>query len=259
MQDVREILQTAQAAALTAGKAIMEVYRSEVYATTMKEKNFPVTRADKVSHTIIANALLQTCLPVLSEEGLETNYLHRKQWAYFWLIDPLDGTEEFIHKREEFTINIALVKDQTPVAGVIYVPCFDRLYVGSNETGVFKKENNFFTQLSALPKRMSMETLKQKENITIAVSRSHLSKKTTAFVQQFLHPQFLSKGSSLKFMMLLEGQADIYPRLGTTMEWDTAAAHAILNASGRGVYHMDFQTELTYNKPDLHNPFFVAF
>ncbi|HET7898177.1 MAG TPA: 3'(2'),5'-bisphosphate nucleotidase CysQ, partial [Flavisolibacter sp.] len=258
MADIRQLLQTAQAAAVEAGMAILDVYRSGTYATTMKEAEFPVTEADKASHKILTKALLATGLPVLSEEGKNVAYQTRKQWSTFWLIDPLDGTEEFIHRREEFTVNIALMHAQTAVAGVIYVPCSDTLYAGSEETGVNKKENEILTSITILPQRTSFDAIKYKEGITLAVSRSHLSKETTAFAQQFLHPRFVSKGSALKFMMLLDGEADIYPRLGPTMEWDTAAAHAILRATGRGVYHLDFQSELVYNKPDLHNPFFVA-
>jgi 3'(2'), 5'-bisphosphate nucleotidase len=259
MTSIQSLLQIAEAAAVEAGKAIMAIYRSGVIATAMKKENLPVTRADRAAHGVISRLLAKTNLPVLSEEGRDIAYSQRKNWDSYWLIDPLDGTEEFIHQRDEFTVNIALMRKQAAVGGVIYVPCLDWLYVGSAETGVLKKEKNSCTSFAALPARATMEELKQKEKISIAVSRSHLSAATTAFVQQFKTPQLLAKGSSLKFMMLLEGQAEIYPRLGPTMEWDTAAAHAILNAAGRGIYQLDLQAELTYNKPDLHNPSFLAF
>lgn len=259
MPKIQQLLQTAQVAARLAGKAIMDIYHSHSLATTMKEGNLPVTRADQASHAIIIEALQQTGIPVISEEGKIADYAKRKHWDYCWLVDPLDGTEEFIQKREEFTINIALVKEQKAVGGVVYEPCHDRLYVGSKETGVFKQDRDLFIRFEPLQTSASFAALQKKERISIAISRSHLSKETINFAHQFLNPIFLSKGSALKFMMLLEGEADLYPRLGPTMEWDTAAAHAILNASGRGVYHQDLRTELSYNKPDLHNPFFIAF
>lgn len=259
MSGIQQLLQVAEAAAVDAGNAIMKIYRSGIFDTAIKKENLPVTKADLASHEIITSLLAKTNLPVLSEEGRDVPYNRRKSWVDYWLIDPLDGTEEFIHQRDEFTVNIALMRYEAAIGGIIYVPCFDRLYVGSGETGVLKKEKNSCTPLAALPAKTTMDELKQKEKIRIAVSRSHLSAATTAFVQQFREPQLLARGSSLKFMLLLEGQADLYPRLGPTMEWDTAAAHAILNATGRGIYQLDLQAELRYNKPDLHNPSFVAF
>lgn len=259
MTGLTQLLETAMTAALEAGHAIMDVYASGNYAATVKEGDQPVTKADRLSHGILTTALQKTGLPVLSEEGSRLPYNERKNWDAFWLIDPLDGTKEFLHQRGEFTVNIALVKQETAVAGVVYAPCLDCLYAGSAETGVFKTDNGVRTVMRGLPQRKSFDELKQMQTITLAVSRSHLSAETLDFSRQFLHPRFLSKGSALKFMLLLEEEADLYPRLGPTMEWDTAAAHAILNASGRGVYRVDLQAELRYNKPDLHNPFFLAF
>lgn len=259
MTGLTQLLETAMAATLEAGRAIMGVYASGHYATTVKEGNQPVTAADRLSHGILTSALHKTNLPVLSEEGSHIPYSERKSWDNFWLIDPLDGTTEFLHQRDEFTVNIALMKQQAAVAGVIYAPSLDCLYVGAAETGVFKIGNGVRTALPCLPQRKSFGDLKQMQTIRLAVSRSHLSAETLEFSRQFLHPRFFSRGSSLKFMMLLEGQADLYPRLGPTMEWDTAAAHAILNAFGCGVYQLDLQAELRYNKPDLRNPFFLAF
>lgn len=259
MAGIQQLLQIAEAAAVDAGKEVLAIYRSGVYDTEIKRENLPVTKADHASHEIITGLLSKTNLPVLSEEGRDIAYNLRKSWDNYWLIDPLDGTEEFIHQRDEFTVNIALMQKRGAIGGIIYAPCLNWLYVGSKETGVVKKETHSRKSFAALPAKVSMDALKQKENISIAVSRSHLSAATMAFVQQFKEPQLLARGSSLKFMMLLERQADIYPRLGPTMEWDTAAAHAILNAAGRGIYQIDLLAELTYNKPDLHNPSFVAF
>jgi 3'(2'), 5'-bisphosphate nucleotidase len=171
----------------------------------------------------------------------------------------LDGTKEFINKQDEFTVDIALLRQSDPIAGVIYAPCQDVLYYGSKQTGVYKVEKNKITQFSPLPQRRKLHDLQQSERITIATSRSHYSPETKTYITGFKNVNLISMGSSLKFMLLLENKADLYPRLGTTMEWDTAAAHAILNASNRGVYQMDLESELVYNKPDLKNPFFISF
>ncbi len=258
MTDILYLLGIAEQAALEAGKTIMEVYRSGEFGITMKTDESPVTNADRKAHAIITECLGKTNLPVLSEEGADIEFGKRKSWEYFWLIDPLDGTKEFISKNGEFTINIALIGGKTPAGGVIYVPCTDTLYTGSNETGVCKRVKGVLTRFPPLARRNRLEDLLQREHITMAVSRSHLSGVTKVFANQFKNVILLPAGSSLKFMMLLENQADIYPRLGTTMEWDTAAAHAILNASNRGLYQQDLDAELLYNKPDLRNPYFIA-
>lgn len=259
MADIRRLLATAQYAALKAGKAIMQVYQSEAFSTEMKPDETPVTLADKRSHAIITEHLDKTNLPVLSEEGIRIDFDERKDWEYFWLIDPLDGTKEFINKNGEFTVNIALIKKDTPVAGVLFAPCTDALYTGSNETGAYKIEKGRQTLFAPLAKRNSYEDLLKIQHLRVVGSRSHMSDETRQFIRQFPNAELTTMGSSLKFMLLLENRADIYPRLGTTMEWDTAAGHAILNASNRGVYQVDLKTELVYNKADTTNPFFVAF
>lgn len=258
--DIKFLLGIAQEAALAAGKAIMEVYRSGEFSTEIKqENNSPVTEADTRAHRVITDYLAGTNMPVLSEEGKDIDFAERKDWEYFWLVDPLDGTKEFINMNAEFTVNIALMHRNAPVAGVIYAPALDIVYVGSKETGVFKIENGHLVPLAALQKRKQFNDLLQCEQLVVVASRSHMSPDTKAYINQLKNVALTSMGSSLKFMLLLESRADIYPRLGTTMEWDTAAAHAILNASNRGIYHTDLQSELVYNKQDLRNPFFVAF
>jgi 3'(2'), 5'-bisphosphate nucleotidase len=259
MAEIRHLLEIAAYAAREAGKAIMEVYQSGRFLTEMKPGEFPLTRADKNSHTLLTQHLVSTNLPVLSEEGIHIGFMERKRWEYFWLIDPLDGTREFINKNGEFTVNIALIQRNQPIGGVIYAPCQDILYTGSKETGVHKNEKGTLTHFPPLADRIQFRDLLQRKNITVVASRSHLSPETKSFINQFPQANLKSLGSSLKFMLLLENQAEIYPRLGPTMEWDTAAAHAILNASNRGVYQTDLQSELIYNKPDLTNPFFIAF
>ena len=259
MSDTGYLLRMAENAALEAGEAIMKVYRSGAFNTTLKADESPVTRADSNAHAVLTECLGKTNLPVLSEEGADIEFAKRRSWEFFWLIDPLDGTKEFISKIGEFTVNIALVRRDQPAGGVIYVPCSDTMYTGSKETGVCKREKGKLTTLPPRMERNRLEDLLQVEHITVAVSRFHLSAETKLFVNRFRNVTLRPAGSSLKFMMLLENQAVIYPRLGTTMEWDTAAAHAILNASNRGVYQQDMSAELRYNKPDLRNPYFIAF
>ena len=259
MQDIKKLLNTAQNAAIEAGKAVMQVYTAGEFSMEKKEDESPLTIADTNAHRVITECLRKTNLPILSEEGMNIDYAERKNWQYFWIIDPLDGTKEFINKTDEFTTNIALVQGGKAIAGVVYVPCTDVLYYGSRETGVYKIEKGISRQIHPLPGRTQFDDLRQKDHLVIVASRFHLTSETKDFIGQFHNVTLKSSGSSLKFMMLLENRADIYPRLGRTMEWDTAAAHAILNASNRGVYLTHLESELKYNKPDLANPFFIAF
>lgn len=259
MTNISHLLETGKQAALEAGDAIMEIYSSGDFSTSVKNDNSPLTKADKTAHKIISGYLDKTNLPILSEEGIGITYSERRLWEYFWLIDPLDGTKEFINKNGEFTVNIALIQRNTPTAGIIYAPCMKTMYWGSNETGVYKNEKGKLIRFSPLQERKQFDDLQESEHLAVAVSRSHMSPETKIFIDRFKKVTLTSMGSSLKFMLLLENRADIYPRLGTTMEWDTAAAHAILNAFNRGVYHTDLKSELMYNKPDLKNPFFIAF
>lgn len=253
-----DLIGTAQQAAYEAGKKILEIAGSGVM-NKVPTGNFPSTIADKSSCRIITGYLAKTGLPVLSEEGFHPDFGERKNWEYFWLVDPLDGTVEFIHQNGEFTINIALIRQNIPVAGVISVPCRSTLYYGSAETGVYKNEHGKLVRFPPLAQRNRLSDLLKKKPATVVVSRSHLTSETLEFIKKFPEVSVRPMGSSLKFMVLLENAADIYPRFGTTMEWDTAAAHAILNATNRGVYLPDLQSELTYNKPELKNPFFIAF
>jgi 3'(2'), 5'-bisphosphate nucleotidase len=257
--DIKYLLQIAKKAALHAGEAIMEVYRSGDFGVDIKSDQSPLTHADRAAHTIITSHLEQTGLPVLSEEGKGIPYQERKTWDWFWMVDPLDGTKEFIKRNGEFTVNIALMHSNVPVAGVIYAPCLDQLYYGSKETGVFKIEKGAQVQLAYIINEKSIEELQQKEQITIVASKSHLNEETKAFISQFTNTNLSSMGSSLKLMLLAEGNADIYPRLAPTMEWDTAAGHAILKSLNRGVYQTNLNTQLVYNKEELLNPSFIAF
>jgi 3'(2'), 5'-bisphosphate nucleotidase len=259
MIDIVHLLEIAKKAALQAGEAILEIYTSGDFGVEMKSDQSPLTLADKAAHRIIVSHLEHTGLPILSEEGSNIPYEERKSWNYFWLIDPLDGTKEFIKRTGEFTVNIALVRSGVPVAGVIYAPYINILYYGSKETGVYKIQKDNQVQLSFISKKRTIEELHGKEDITIVASKSHMNEETKAFINQFQNASFSSMGSSLKLMLLAEGAADIYPRIAPTMEWDTAAGHAILKSLNMGVYQTDLQTELLYNKEDLLNPSFIAF
>jgi 3'(2'), 5'-bisphosphate nucleotidase len=259
MENDKVLLDAAQAAAFEAGKAIMQIYSSEDFGEDVKADHSPVTRADKAAHETISQMLLQTGIPILSEEGSDIPFSERAAWQRFWLVDPLDGTKEFIKRNGEFTVNIALIENGKPVMGVIYSPCLELMYAGSTETSVIKIEKNQHTTISPKSQLTNFETLLEKDWVTIVASRSHSSEETTLFIKQFKNVKEELSGSSLKFMALVEGKADIYPRLSPTMEWDTAAAHAILSIANIGVYQTDLQSQLSYNKPLLTNPFFVAF
>lgn len=259
MTGIRDLMQIASRSVLEAGKVILGLYNDNEFPEVIRAGELPSVRADKMAHSTIIQYLTKTNLPVLSEEGRNIAFSERQAWEYFWLVDPLDGTKEFIHKNGEFTVNIALIHKNDPVGGVVYAPCTDTMYMGSIETGVYKTENGTTIQFSPLEKKKHFSDLLQKDEVAVIVSRSHLTDATKDFISHFRQAKINQLGSSLKFMRLLENSADIYPRFGSTMEWDTAAAHAILNASNRGVYHTDLKSELVYNKKDLMNPFFIAF
>ncbi|MGI8633792.1 MAG: 3'(2'),5'-bisphosphate nucleotidase CysQ [Segetibacter sp.] len=259
MIEIQKLLEVAKRAALLAGDAIMEVYASEDFGVDMKSDHSPLTHADRAAHAIIVSHLESTGLPVLSEEGRDIAYEERKNWDWFWMVDPLDGTKEFIKRNGEFTVNIALMHSNIPVAGVIYAPCLDALYFGSKETGVYKVKKEGAVQLFHRPEEMSITELQKKDPIIIVASKSHLNEETKAFIDQFQNPNLSSMGSSLKLMLLAEGAADIYPRLAPTMEWDTAAGDGILRSLNRSIYQTDLQSELLYNKENLLNPSFIAF
>lgn len=259
-----QLVDQAIKAALAAGLQIREVYSSPDFDVRLKEDQTPVTIADRLAHDKILNQLETTYLPVLSEEGIHLSYSERRKWDLFWLVDPLDGTKEFIKRNGEFTVNIALIEQCVPVAGVIYAPENDVLYVGIVGEGAYKcihpETDLTFCDLQIsglkLPEKSKMDVF------TVVVSRSHMNPETQKFIEEMTSErqsfEVLAKGSSLKMCMVAEGSASIYPKLGTTMEWDTAAGHAILKASGKNIYQIDLTTELTYNKESLQNPHFIA-
>jgi len=260
----RELLQIAIKSAIRGAAEILEVY-NEDFEVEFKDDKSPLTLADQRSHTAIMNGLSGTGYPVLSEEGREISFETRKDWVRFWLVDPLDGTKEFVKRNGEFTVNIALIENGIPLIGVILVPVTGRLYYAA------KGEGAFVTALRALDENEMPGTEKiplplpandSGKSYRVVCSRSHLSPETAEYIENLrpLHPdlEFVSVGSSLKLCLIAEGRADLYPRFGPTMEWDTAAGHAIVEVSGGYVRESRSDLPLLYNKENLLNPWFIA-
>lgn len=249
-------------AAIKAGNAIMEVYLSE-FAIEHKEDRSPLTLADKKAHEVISDMLSVTSIPVLSEEGIMTTYEERKNWKKLWVVDPLDGTKEFIRRNGEFTVNIALVQNEITVFGVIYQPVSGLIYSGEAGKGAFKMKH---AEGNSLEKTFQSKAELNRKNLpdtyTIVASRSHLSAETAAYIEEVKKERgevkMISSGSSLKLCMVADGEAHVYPRFAPTMEWDTAAGHAIVKAAGGNIFSWKTGAELRYNKPDLRNDWFIA-
>jgi 3'(2'), 5'-bisphosphate nucleotidase len=263
--ELNPLFDTALEAAIDAGIAVKAIYNSKDYEIEIKADESPVTKADKTSSAIIARYLLKSNFPVIDEENCCPDYSIRQNWKYLWLVDPMDGTKEFISGNGEFTMNIAFVEEGKPVFGVIYAPVTGLLYWGGKTTGSFKLENVFSWPGISEVKRNAV-ALKPIEHtdgkLRIAASRSHLDSNTKNFIddlKQNNDVEYVSKGSSLKLCMIAEGTTDIYPRFSRTMEWDTAAGHAIVSGTGGVLLKANSQDELTYNKNDISNPGFVAY
>ncbi|WP_371017754.1 3'(2'),5'-bisphosphate nucleotidase CysQ [Pseudalkalibacillus sp. JSM 102089] len=254
--------------AMNAGNRILDVYNSENFQVEHKKDDSPLTLADKKSHEAIENGLnsLELKLPILSEEGEHLAFEDRKDWEYFWLVDPLDGTKEFIKRNGEFTVNIALIHNGHPVLGVIYAPVLDTLYVAKEELGSFKlskvanKDFNSIEEFTSVALKLPLE--KKEEKISAVASRSHLSPETEEYLnnvkEKYGEINITSAGSSLKLCLVAEGTAEVYPRFAPTMEWDTGAGHAIVIHAGGTVTHTDFNEPLVYNKENLLNPWFIV-
>ena len=259
------LLQSAVIAALKAGNEIIDIYNSNNFETELKADQSPLTIADKRAHSAIVNQLTACNIPILSEEGKTIAYDERKKWDTFWLVDPLDGTKEFIKRNGEFTVNIALIEKQQPTMGVIYVPVKHELYIGVVGEGAWLACNT--------SPQSSIQYINQKlqklplysplaNTCRVVGSRSHMSDETMAFIeklkQSYSNIEMVSMGSSLKICLVAQGSADIYPRFGPTMEWDTAAGHAIAHAAGKKVTLSNEEKPLTYNKENLLNPWFIV-
>lgn len=265
-----ELLYTAIEAALKAGREILAIYEdpNADFHVERKADNSPLTIADRRSHDVIAAALASTPYPVLSEEGRDIPYSERSAWHTLWIVDPLDGTKEFIKRNGEFTVNIALVNNGTPVMGVIYVPVSRTLYFAEDNTGAYKLTDVDYRSaglsIDDLTERADRLPLDQADTkgFVVVASRSHLSPETSDYIrrleQTYGDVHIISCGSSLKICSVAEGAADIYPRFAPTMEWDTAAGHAIARAAGKNIYQTDEKTPLRYNKEDLLNPWFIV-
>ncbi|NNE28433.1 MAG: 3'(2'),5'-bisphosphate nucleotidase CysQ [Saprospiraceae bacterium] len=252
MNFLNEIKQIAR----EAGTIIMEVYEAaEGIVYDKKDDDSPLTKADSLANAHICKGLeaLATKYPIISEENKAIPYDDRKSYDRFWMVDPLDGTKEFIKRNGEFTVNIALIEKGTPIFGVVYAPALDEMYWAEKGAGAFCEKDGSSEKIKA-PKYSPED-----KGLGIVCSRSHLNRETEEFIKDYTEPNLVSKGSSLKFLMLASGKAHVYPRIAPTMEWDTAAAQVILEESGGSVVQFETGAPLSYNKENLLNPYFVAY
>lgn len=257
--ELKEIYHLAIVTAIEAAEEVMTFFRKDSLETTLKNDDSPVTQADINSSRIIEDALAQTGIPVLSEEGEEIAYEERKKWTKLWIVDPLDGTKEFIKGRENFTVNIGLVENGEPQFGVIVIPYEGLVYFGGKKIGSYCATVSDFEKgiLTELPSEITPE-----KTLVIAGGRktgeefyeSHLKE-----MKSHQEEEFVQVASSVKFCMIAEGKVDFYPRNYPCMEWDTAAGQALLNGIGKNVYHHLTGNPLRYNKEDLYVPFFVSY
>lgn len=246
------LLEQVSAIALDAGRAIMNVYNGE-FAVRRKEDNSPLTEADLAAHHIIEQGLSQLTpqLPILSEESEALPYVQRQGWSRYWLVDPLDGTREFIKRNGEFTVNIALIDNHMPVLGVVYAPALDLLFYAMQGQGAFRQQGSKPPQ--AIRARAFDAT-----QVTVAGSRSHAGERLIRFLSNMGPHMLISMGSSLKICLVAEGRADVYPRLGPTSEWDTAAAQCVLEEAGGRLVGADNRPFRYNTKESLLNPDFFA-
>lgn len=250
-------------ASLKAGEEILKIYAQDFNVETKSDES-PLTQADKNAHLAIVSFLEQTGLPILSEEGKHMDFSERKSWNQFWLVDPLDGTKEFVKKNGEFTVNIALIENGLPVYGIIYAPVLKKLFVGNvgTEAWVANDVEPSSSIDQILAQKLSIPVAKPAQPYIVVASRSHFSDETKLFVEELKQTKgevdFASMGSSLKICLVAEGKADIYPRFGPTMEWDTGAGHAIAKAAGKMVTDHTTGDEMRYNKENLLNNWFIV-
>ena len=262
LMNLSEELELAINSAFRAGEAIMEIYDTEEFEVEFKGDNSPLTKADKAAHEIIVSCLRSSSLPILSEEGSDIPYAERKKWIRFWMVDPIDGTKEFIKRNGEFTVNIALIENQKPILGVVYAPTLNVLYFAEKGVGSFKIENISSIEDTYRLEPKDLTKSIYPETYTLVVSKSHMNEQTQKFVdkkeQEFGKIAKASYGSSLKICKVAEGSAHCYPRFGPTMEWDTAAAHAIAVFANNSVHEINNKFNITYNKESLLNPYFIV-
>jgi 3'(2'), 5'-bisphosphate nucleotidase len=259
---MKKLLSIAIQASLAAGNTIMEVYAKKI-EIVFKEDKSPLTQADKNASDVINKYLIDTGIPIISEENIQLNYSQRKDWEYCWMVDPLDGTKEFIKRNGEFTVNIALIKNGNPLLGVIYVPVSKTLYYTLEDASKSYKIElvNEKVSLDFIFKHSIEIKPSHKKSELIRIVGSHLNEATKKFISKIekkMKTEIVSKGSSLKFCLVAEGTADVYPRFAPTMEWDTAAGQAICQAVGVKVIDNKTQLPLRYNKENLLNSNFLV-
>lgn len=248
---VKEIIEIAK----KAGIEIMKVYNTQNFSVQYKSDDSPLTIADEISNNIIISQLakLSPKIPIISEESTKTPFEERQNYDYVWLVDPLDGTKEFVSRNADFAVNIALVHQSQPILGVVYVPCTEGVYYATKGGGAFRILEGETTRLKCNHFKTSDAQLR------IPISRSYFSEATKRIIaDNFKDPILIERGSALKFMNIADGTAEIYPRIGTTMEWDTAAPQIIVEEAGGCILHLSQRVPLVYNKEDLRNPDFVA-
>jgi 3'(2'), 5'-bisphosphate nucleotidase len=239
------------------GRKVMEIYHSDFEVVYKKDKS-PITYADEIASEYIEQQLTTffPTIPIINEEKSNVDFNTRKNWTKCWIIDPIDGTKEFVKKNGEFTINIALVENGEPIFGLIYAPAIDLMYYGAKGEGAFKKTDGVWGEIKPSPHYESLD------KIIVASSRSHPDHAVNAFIKRLVakgtEVAILQMGSSLKLCMVAEGRADIYPRFGDTMEWDIAAGHAIVKYAGKEVYQKGTLVPLKYNKHNFMNPHFLV-
>lgn len=259
-------MELAVKSAISGGLAIMDIYRKPSFDLQIKDNNSPLTEADTAANDIIVKHLIETGIPIISEENKNLDYSKRKNWDKCWIVDPLDGTKEFIKRNGEFTVNIALCQSGKPILGVIYVPVTKELYYADTikkmaYKSILDDEHNLTRELFSEEDLIS-KSESNNELIRVVGSRSHMNQDTLDYISSiendFDEVEIVSKGSSLKFCLVAEGEADVYPRFAPTMEWDTAAGHAICNAVGLKVISQQTNEELLYNKENFLNPYFLV-
>jgi 3'(2'), 5'-bisphosphate nucleotidase len=263
--DYNALLKLAINAALVAGEEILNIYETN-FSVEIKSDNTPVTWADKNSSSSILKTLQSSQLPIISEEEDVMDYEIRKSWEHFWLIDPLDGTKEFVKRNGEFAINIALIENGIPVIGVIYAPVLKQIYFASKQNGSytfsFDKHVSDLLSVDVFLSAKSLPLQKLPKRYTVIASRSHLSREVNARIETLKNlygdVDIINCGSSLKQCLVAEGKAHEYPRYGTTMEWDTAAGQCILEQSGSALIDLETNSAMRYNKTSMKNNYFIA-
>jgi 3'(2'), 5'-bisphosphate nucleotidase len=262
-EELLTLLNDAIDAALLAGEEILRIYESN-FEVRFKADESPLTLADKNAHTIIVTSLAQTSIPIISEEGIQVPFAERKHWHRLWIVDPLDGTKEFVKRNGEFTVNIALVENQYPVLGVIYQPVTKLLFFAAKSIGAFRYDQNQKPAKtgSIMELARHLPAPPSSRPFTVAASRSHAGSKTDTFIQQLAKEhsgmQVSYAGSSIKFCLVAEGLADVYPRMDPTQEWDTAAGQAIVECTGGEVVDVTTGKRMTYNRENQLNASFIV-